>query len=360
MERPNLRKIAARFRTTQPNPSKPHAHTTPADKAYKTRKRWSLAIVLAVLALMVLTATANMSQRMNQAVLGYSAGNRAPDAVPPAPQSMGEANPKMMSATPAMGSSTSGRDTSSTSGSASQQSAPDWDRMIIRTATLQLQVKDVAATLDEVRGLAGAHAGYVATTDSHAEGEYTVATITLQVPAREFDNVIGKLRKVGIKVTGENVSSSDVTEEYTDLQSQLRNLQATEQRMTALMQKAERIEDVLTLDRELRQIQGEIEKAQGRINYLGKRSEMSTITVSLYPEAAPISTTAKPAEGWDPVQIAQKAWNSSLELLSGLANVIITVAVFMWWAIPLLALAAWLARRPSRRSIESATPNAEA
>jgi hypothetical protein len=245
-------------------------------------------------------------------------------------------------------------------GGANQPANPNWDRMIIRTATLQIQVKDVAPSLDTVRNMAGAHGGYVSQSESRLEGEDTVATITLQVPVREFDNVIGKLRKVGIKTLGENVSSSDVTEEYTDLQSQLRNLQATEQRMIALMQKAERVEDILALDRELRQIQGEIERTQGRLNYLGKRSEMSTITVSLYPEAAAVAPLTKPAEAWDPVQVAQRAWDASLELLSGVASAVITAAVFMWWAIPFLLLAAWLARRPRRQSLTPPAPSAEA
>ncbi len=276
-------------------------------------------------------------------IKSYDNGSTALQAPAPAPTAA------------AGGAVPSSQDASGTS----QVTPPDWDRMIIRTATLQLTVKDVGASLDQVRSLADANAGYVSGSDSRVENDYTVATITMQVPARQFDAVMSKLRAIGIKVTQENVTSSDVTEEYTDLQSQLRNLQATEARMLALQQKADKLEDILTLDRELRQVQGDIEKIQGRTNFLSKRSEMSTITISLYPEIAAPPPVKAAAEGWNPGEIAAQAWNSSLQLLSGVVGAAITVAVFMWWAVPLLLLALWLAVRPGRRTTPN-NPTAEA
>ncbi|HKP52267.1 MAG TPA: DUF4349 domain-containing protein [Chloroflexia bacterium] len=242
-------------------------------------------------------------------------------------------------------------------GNESTQQSQPWDRMIVRTANLQIKVKDVGASLDEVRGIAGARGGFVTQTDSHQDGDYTVATITLQVPAPEFDGVVSQLRKMGVKPVQETVSSSDVTEEYTDLQSQLRNLEATEQRILALMGKTTQIDDVLTLDRELRQIRGEIERVQGRLNFLGKRAEMSTITVSLLPETAPIAEV-KPADGWDPAQVALQAWNASLDLLAGVGKIVISASVFLWWAVPVL-LAIWLIMRPRRRTVSPSTPTGE-
>jgi hypothetical protein len=61
------------------------------------------------------------------------------------------------------------------------------------------------------------------------------------VPGEEFEQVLPELRSLGgrvKKVLAENISGQDVTEEYTDLQSQLRNLQATETRLLQLYEKA--------------------------------------------------------------------------------------------------------------------------
>lgn len=239
-----------------------------------------------------------------------------------------------------------------------EQETQSWDRMIIRIATLQLRVKDVAASMDSIRSVVGGHAGYVTGSESRQEGDYTVGTMTVQVPAAQFDGAMSQLRTLGIKVLNESVSSSDVTEEFTDLNSQLRNLRATESRILELMNRAEAIGDILSLDRELRGIQGEIERIQGRVNYLGKRAEMSTITVSLYPEAITVEPAPQVAEAWDPVRIAGEAWESSLQLLANVGTLVITVVVYLWWLLPLGMLAALFLRR-ARRAMPP-TPTASA
>lgn len=239
------------------------------------------------------------------------------------------------------------------------QDSQGWDRMIIRTATLQLRVKDVAASMDEIRGVVGGHAGYVTGSESRQEGDSTVGTMTVQVPAAQFDAAISKLRVLGLKVLHESVTTSDVTEEYTDLNSQLRNLQATESRILALVGRADQINDILALDRELRGIQGEIERIQGRLNFLGKRAEMSTITISLYPEAVVVEPAATPAEAWDPVRIATQAWEASLQLLANVGTAVITVAVYLWWLLPLALFAAILLRRTRHNMPPAPTATAE-
>jgi hypothetical protein len=312
------------------------------------RKRWPRLLAVGLIACVLLAVAANalggspahpLELRTTQ---GYGAPP-APTALPSAPLM-----PEMQAAADMAGKSTAA------GGATSGQAAPaaPWDRMILRNATLQLKVKDVAASMDAVRGVASQHNGYITQSDSHQDGNYTVATITVQVPAKEFDTVMPELRRLGVKTVQENVTSSDVTDEYTDLQSQLRNLQATEARMLALQQKAGTLEDVLAVDRELRQVQGQIEQIQGRTNYLSKRAEMSSITVTLSPDIVPADPAPQPATGWDPAVIAQHAWEASLDTLARAGSVIISIVVFFWWAFPLVFLL-WLVRRMRRTADRS-------
>jgi hypothetical protein len=258
---------------------------------------------------------------------------------------------------------------------AAQQSAPGlapgpaaqpdpWDRKIIRTATMQLTVKDVNPSVNFVLSLASKYQGRVVQMDTRQQGEYNVSSITIQVPSAQFDKIMPELRELGGQVeeiVAESVSSSDVTEEFTDLESQLRNLRATEGRMLALQQKAERLEDILALDRELRQIQSEIERIQGRVNFLGKSAEMSTISLTLSPEpviAQPVVPEPEP-NAWDPGRIALQAWYNSLDLLTRVATVIIAVAVFLWWTIPFIVIGVWLARRAKKQASQPSAPAGE-
>jgi hypothetical protein len=96
-------------------------------------------------------------------------------------------------------------------------------------------------------------------------------------------------------------------------------------------------------------VQGEIERIQGRMSYLGKRSEMSTLTVYLSPAVAPMPQI-EPAPSWQPLKAAEDAWNASLEMLAAAGTALISAVVFLWWLVPLLALGAWAVARMRRRA----------
>ncbi len=362
MNRPNVNRYVERLKSIQTRRRNSANSATPPRVGMRAGRKISLLIVVGVLACMVLTLFSTLARRNASMALSNTEAPMLSGIMPTGDTTMNlyGTDAQLKAAQPVSGERNETTTNSPPATGGAAPAAQSWDRMIIRTATLQLKVKDVSASLDTVRSLAGTHSGYIASSDSHIEGEYTVATVTLQVPAAQFDDAMTQLRKVGVKAIGENVSSSDVTEEFTDLQSQLRNLQATEQRIQALMVKAERIEDILTLDRELRQIQSEIERIMGRTNYLSKRAEMSSITVTLYPEIAVVEPLVTTEEGWNPGKIASDAWNASLEMLSNVATVGITVAVFMWWAVPLLLLALWLAVRPRRNTSVASSPTPDA
>jgi hypothetical protein len=302
---------------------------------------------------------------------GYLGSSRAeaPVPLPAAPQATALNSARVTGQAPSLGSvpaavdSATGSQAPASGGASSetqsQTTTQPWDRKIIRTATMQLTVKDVSLAVDKVQTLASLHGGLVFQEDSHQEGEYTVASVTIQVPSQEFDKIMPELKKLDglVKKVGQSgVSSSDVTEEYTDLQSQLRNQQATEARILALQQKASQLSDILSLDQQLRQIQGDIERIQGRLNFLSKHADMSSITVSLQPEQLPVAqTTPQPLSGWQPGEIAIRAWNSSLDMLASVATVIITIGVFMWWAAPLILILVWMAIRARRRPAGAST-----
>lgn len=227
--------------------------------------------------------------------------------------------------------------------STSSASVP-WDRMIIRTASLTAIVKDVEASITAVRNIAATAGGLIAQSNSRYDGDFQVATITLQIPAAQFDTVVSSLRELAIRVENENGSTQDVTEEYTDLAAQVRNFQATEASLQRLMEKATSMQDIIALQRELTSVRGEIEKRQGRMQFLSRRTDMSTITISLKPEGI-----AKPQSGreWRPIEIARQAWEASQSVLLAIATVLITIVVFLWWVIPLVAVGwyVWRGRR---------------
>ncbi|MEI6043918.1 MAG: DUF4349 domain-containing protein [Chloroflexota bacterium] len=235
---------------------------------------------------------------------------------------------------------------STSSGTASKQAQP-WDRKIIRNATLSLTVNEMEQALAQFRALALTEGGLVIQENTTQQDDRPSGLIVLQIPSQSFEDAITKIRQVAVKVTRQETTSQDVTEEYVDLKSQITNLQLTEQGFQKLIDKATKAEDLLALQRELGNVRGEIETRQGRLNFLDKRTAFSNITLNLsLPPVAekPVNTEA---EGWQPNKVVKEAWDASVKLLTTVATVILRVLVFSWWLLPLLLLGLgwWLKQR---------------
>jgi hypothetical protein len=236
----------------------------------------------------------------------------------------------------------------SADGTVADTSAQILDRMVIRTAQLTVEVQDMESALTHARAIASQAGGFVSASNTHLQRDddqdRMVADLTLQVRSDSADSAMSDLRALG-KVSSETSGSQDVTDEYVDLDSNLRNLQASETAILKLMDKATQISDVLSLQRELTNVRGQIERIQGRKTYLERRTDMATITLSLrLPPATPSTVTGV---AWDPVATAARGWQASLAVLRGIANVVIVSAAFSWWLLPVAAVGAyfWIHRR---------------
>ncbi len=165
--------------------------------------------------------------------------------------------------------------------------------MIVRTAEMSLVVNDVPAALNQIAELAEGLDGYVVSSARWKENEERLAgTIAIRVPAEDFSDVMEALRELAVDVTHEDTSSKDVTEEYVDLSAKLHNMEATEEQLLKLMEKAEKVEDILNVQRELSRTRGQIEQTKGRMQYLERTSATSLIRVNLSQAQLGVNFTA--------------------------------------------------------------------
>jgi TolA-binding protein len=150
------------------------------------------------------------------------------------------------------------------------------------------------------------------------------ASITIRVPSERMDEALETIKEGATEVRNENVTSDDVTQEFTDLESRLRNLQAAEEQLLDIMNNAEKTEDVLSVFNQLTQIRAEIEVIQGRIQYLSESARLSAISVDLIPDVA-----AQPLEigGWRPEGTVKEAFTALIQGLRFLGNAAIYVLI---------------------------------
>ena len=225
------------------------------------------------------------------------------------------------------------------------------ERKIVRTADMELVVDDVIDTLNQVAQMADDLGGYVVSSSVRGEEADKRANISLRVPAEKFDEAMTSLRGLAQRVISEGTSARDITEEYIDLEARLRNLEATEKKYLELIDRAEKVEDIVKVMRELTKVRGEIEQIKGRMQYLERTSAMSLISVSLRP-----ATVKKPLvrKGWDAPEIAKAAVRGLTSTAQGLANVGIWLLIFLPIWGPIAAVVWWWRRRRRRRRAREA------
>ncbi len=159
---------------------------------------------------------------------------------------------------------------------------PDWDRSIIRTATMETEVKDLKNFSSSARTLIRQLGGYVAAEEFAIDDYRKNATITLKVPVQKFEEAVNKLTEHSVAVHKVSISSKDVSAEIVDIKARLEVRSATRDRYIQLMKGARNVEDLLKVQSEVNSIQEEIESGKSRANYLANASAMSTINITCY------------------------------------------------------------------------------
>ena len=210
------------------------------------------------------------------------------------------------------------------------------ERLVIRNANLSLVVKDPSAAANQIAALAQSLGGFVVTSYVYqtsvdtAGNKIMQASINVRVPAEKLDEALNKIKAMAVTVNSENISGQDVTSEYTDLESHLRNLEAAEAQLQKIMDGATKTEDVLAVYNQLVYIRDQIEQVKGQMKYYRDSAALSSISADLIPDAL-----SQPIEigGWKPAGVAKEALEALIEALQGLADVLI------WGSIYLLPLA---------------------
>lgn len=283
-------------------------------------------------------------------------------ATPSAQPSFSGLNAKGLPAQPAIAADSYGATAPSGSqpGTGADTSLPSLlDRQVILNGSLVLNVSDVAAAFDEASRLARANGGYVEKSSFTASADTAnqkSATLTLRVPSDQYDTLLGQIRGIsGAKVQTEGSQSTEVTEQYTDLQSRLHNLQATEQSYLALLNQAKSVTDILTVSDRLNTVRAQIEQIQGRINVMDHAINLATIDLTLAPvvpgKAAPTGGPKSVSEAF------ADAWAWSLEALRyAAASSAVAVVALAWLAIPTALVILGVRRMRRRQSPSSPTP----
>ena len=104
--------------------------------------------------------------------------------------------------------------------------------------------------------------------------------MTVRVPQEEFFSVFEQIKSLG-KVQNEDAGTEDVTEQFIDLEARLTNAQREKLSLLLLLERADTVNEILVIERELARVRTNLERFQGQLDFLERRVDLATITVSL-------------------------------------------------------------------------------
>jgi len=231
-------------------------------------------------------------------------------------------------------------------------------RIVIRTAELSIAVPDPAKSMDAISRMADSMGGYIVSSSLHKTTnrngiEFPEADISVRVPAEKLNDALAQIRgqveDAQNDILYENVTGQDVTKDYTDLNSRLKNLEETEVQLREIMASATKTEDVLAVYQQLSQVREEIEVTKGQIKYYEESAALSSINVHIQAKASiqPIQVG-----GWKPVGTARNAVQALIDTLQFLAKAAIWIVILVIPVVVVvfgpLALIIWLIRRGAK------------
>lgn len=219
--------------------------------------------------------------------------------------------------------------------------AANVERMIIENAEITIVVADVEARMEEIQTMATTMGGFVVSSNVYKTFRNNVeapeATLTIRVPSESLNNALDQIKENAVEVQNETRSGQDVTAQYVDLQSRLKNLEAAERQLTDILETATETEDVVNIFNQLVYYREQIELVKGQMKYYEEAAALSAISIRIVAEA-----TIQPIEigGWEPQGVARDAIQDLIYFWQGFVDFLIyfvlnTVPVLITIGIPL-------------------------
>ena len=228
--------------------------------------------------------------------------------------------------------------------------------VIIKTGQLSLQVEDIDKAIASSQSTVAAAGGYVAGSNRSGSDQYASASITFRIPSAKWDDALASLRKIGTKVLSEQTDTNDVTMQVVDLNARLDNLKKAESALQSIMARATTVTDVLAVQNQLTQTQGQIEQLTAQRDHLNDQAAMSTLTVSMSLAGPTVTTQA--TQDWTLANQIDQAAAALVRIGQGIVTlgvwaviVVVPVGLGLLILLGLLVIARRIGRRGQRTEV---------
>ncbi|SEH44669.1 DUF4349 domain-containing protein [Chryseobacterium culicis] len=208
-------------------------------------------------------------------------------------------------------------------------------KKIIKNGDMKIQVGDIKKAQNQVHELIKKNSAYIQKEEFQNTDMDDNLTLIIRVPHKNFDALINSFSDGIGTVLSKNISSSDVTEEYTDTAIKLANKKIYLEKYRDMLKSAATTKDMLEIQENIRELEDEIDVAEGRLRFIDDRVNYSTLNLYLYKEKVRSSTTSKIGFGSRFMDSLTEGWNSFVSFLLGMVSLwpfflLIPVIIVLW------------------------------
>ncbi len=210
------------------------------------------------------------------------------------------------------------------------------ERKLIKEGSISFETENIEQTRTRIEELVKKSNGYISREYSYDYTEEKRYDMTVRIPADKFDVFVNGLSGMIVKLDNKDIQVRDVTEEYVDIESRIKTKKDLLNRYTELLKQAKTVAEMMDVEREIGNIQAELESLQGRINVLKNQVSYSTLSISFYEKrSSEFGFFKKIGKAFD------SGWNGLLWFFVGV--------IYLWPLWLFLGIIAWVIVRIIRK-----------
>ena len=216
-------------------------------------------------------------------------------------------------------------------------SDPAMPQKLIRSASVELETTtfdESAAALSDLVDSLGGYFSNASTGDRG--GSRKRADYTIRVPADRFNEFLGQVGSI-CHETWRDVRQDDISEQYYDTAGRLRTQNAKLDRLQKLLEQAENMEDIITIQSAISETEERIEELSGTLSHWDNQVDYATIDLSLS-EVYRLSNTPPVPETFF-TRLGSAFTSGIRDFADWVGDLLIAFTYsWLWWAVLALAV----------------------